>query len=84
MKLILLSAAILAASAVSSAAQRNEPCFEIFRNTTSGPAGAILLNKCTGETWLLVTTGVRGADTASRWYPIKVENVEAVIPSLSR
>jgi hypothetical protein len=79
----MLSVAILAASTLSSAAQRNE-CFEIHRNTTSGPAGAILLNKCTGETWLLVSTTVRGADSASRWYPIKVENVEAVIPSLSR
>jgi hypothetical protein len=52
------------------------PCWEIYRNTTSGPAGSILLNKCTGQTWLLLQGGSAGA-----WYPISVERTQLPVPS---
>jgi hypothetical protein len=32
-------------------------CFDVIANANdSGPAGAILLNRCNGQTWLLVRT----------------------------
>jgi hypothetical protein len=38
--------------------------------------GSILLNKCTGETWLLLTHK-SGDETKFRWYVIKRDEREA-------
>ena len=54
-------------------------CFEIYRNTTSGPNGALLLNKCTGQSWALVGTALGNTGTTVRWYPISVEKAEGVL-----
>ena len=48
------------------------PCFEIYPNSNSGPEGAILLNKCTGQTWLLVGVNT-GYGNTTGWYPIPVD-----------
>jgi hypothetical protein len=54
--------------------QNSAPCFAIYRNTQAGIAGALLLNKCTGQTWALFGMG------PARWYPIPTSNEEYVAP----
>jgi hypothetical protein len=44
--------------------------------TGGGSLGAILLNKCTGESWILIRTSLPNGLTPSRWYPISVEKSE--------
>jgi hypothetical protein len=46
--------ALLILAISMSASSAADSCFEIYRNTTSGAAGALLLNKCTGQSWILV------------------------------
>ena len=55
------------------AGQQN-PCFELYRNPSSGIAGALLLNKCGGQTWVLVGTN------PPRWHPISTSREEFVTP----
>src|SRR4051794_21960710 len=52
-------------------------CFEVYRST-SGPTGAILLNKCTGQSWILIGQG------PSRWYPLPTSNEEYSLPPTQR
>jgi hypothetical protein len=56
-------------SVVAEAAETS--CFEIYRNTTGAPAGAILLNKCTGQTWLLSL-----GNGAGSWFPVAVSKTQ--------
>ena len=62
---------LLAFSAAPSVAAE-EACFEIYPNGKSGPEGAILLNKCTGQSWLLVGVNT-GYGNTSGWYPIPID-----------
>jgi hypothetical protein len=54
--------------------QSSTPCFEIYRNPSPGIAGALLLNKCTGETWFLIGMG------PARWYPVPTSKEEYITP----
>ena len=68
-----LSFAFLLASPFAYAQQQppqNTPCFEIYRNPSAGAAGALLLNTCTGQTWILIGTG------PARWYPLSTTREE--------
>jgi hypothetical protein len=58
---------------VAQSSQQN-PCFELYRNPSAGAAGALLLNKCSGQTWVLIGTG------PVRWYPISTSREEYVAP----
>lgn len=53
-------------------AAAESPCFEIYPNGNSGPEGAILLNKCTGQSWLLVSVN-SGQGNTTGWYPIPID-----------
>jgi hypothetical protein len=49
------------------------PCFELYQNANaSGPEGTILINKCTGETWLLVGVNT-GSGSSFGWHAIPVD-----------
>ena len=61
---IALSLGMFSTSTLGAEIQPTAPCFEISRNTTSGPAGALLVNKCTGETWIFISS------SPPAWYPI--------------
>ena len=54
--------------------QNSAPCFEIYRNPSAGIGGALLLDKCTGQTWMLIGMG------PARWYPIPTSKEEYVAP----
>jgi len=55
-------------------AAQQDPCFEIYRNPSTGIAGALLLNKCGGQTWVLVGTN------PPRWHPISTSREEFIAP----
>ncbi len=62
---------MLAFSAAPAVAEESQ-CFDIYPNSKSGPEGAILLNRCTGQTWLLV--GVNsGYGSKTGWFPIPID-----------
>lgn len=49
----------------------DSPCFEIVASHGDRPAGAILLNRCTGQTWILTRAyGKHSVAVAFRWTPI--------------
>jgi hypothetical protein len=64
---------------VGAFAQQGTQCFDVSRNTTGDPIGAILVNRCTGDTWLLVSN-LQGGNTTVRWYPISRAQGETIIP----
>ena len=61
-----------------------QECFTVVMARANPPAvavgaalGAVLLNRCTGNTWILtITRGPKGS--APRWHPITVESTEYV------
>jgi hypothetical protein len=67
------AAALMLAIATSAGSAAEAPCFELYQNANaSGPEGTILLNKCTGETWLLVTVNT-GSGSSIGWHPIPID-----------
>jgi hypothetical protein len=70
---------LLTLSTVSTGAQQQQPqqqpppgCFtvEMSHSTQGNPQGSILLNSCTGKTWLLLCIRNDSAGCAFRWAPI--------------
>jgi hypothetical protein len=57
-----------------------DECFTVaMTNATGGGSlGSILLDKCTGNTWMLIGTRLPNGATASRWFPITVEKSEGL------
>jgi hypothetical protein len=60
------------AGSTTSVSAADAPCFEIYQSNGSGPEGAILLNKCTGQSWLLVGVNA-GYGNNSGWYSIPID-----------
>ena len=67
--------AMLALPALASAQQQE--CFTVAMTNASGGGslGSILVDKCTGNTWMLVRTQTPNGAT-NRWFPISVEKSE--------
>jgi hypothetical protein len=70
---------LLALSTLPAAAQQQQPqpqpapgCFtvEMSHSTQGNPQGSILLDRCTGKTWLLLCIRNDTAGCAFRWAPI--------------
>jgi hypothetical protein len=74
----ILSLPLLLVFTVAHAQQSGQqnPCFELYRNPSAGIAGALLLNKCSGQTWVLIGP----ASGPARWYPISTSREEYVAP----
>jgi hypothetical protein len=74
---LLLGLAIAEASAQQN---QQKECFTVIMNnsTGGGSLGAILLNKCTGDSWMLIRTTLANGATTNRWYPLSAENSEYV------
>ena len=72
-----LSADVRAQQPNAGSSQRD--CFTVtMTNASGGSLGSILLDKCTGSSWVLARTTLSNGMTANRWYPISVEKGEAV------
>ena len=64
---------MILALSISIGSAAETPCFELYQNANaSGPEGAILLNKCTGETWLLITVNT-GSGSSIGWHSIPID-----------
>ncbi len=76
----LLALATSAAVAEQKDAQQRE-CFTIaMTNATSGGSlGSILLDRCTGNSWVLARTRLGDGRETTRWFPLAVESAEIVI-----
>jgi hypothetical protein len=75
-----LSGSMLLLSTVGLSAQERTPCYEVTAARGESMAfgvGSILLNKCTGEAWVLMMREASDGGTAVRWLPIKVGDGEA-------
>lgn len=91
-KLGIIAAAFLAISCEASSAedQGTRDCFTIVAPpAASGDIpvfgimavmGAIRINKCTGESWMLIKAAPVKGSYSYRWFPIGVMNAEAVWP----
>lgn len=74
--------------ATSAAAQEQKDCYSIATPATSSggqgislsaftnAAGTILLNRCTGQTWILGRTYLSDKTNAYRWFPLSAANGE--------
>jgi len=76
---------VLATGAAGAQQQQQQPqreCFTVVMNhsTGGGSLGAILLDRCTGKTWVLSRTSVGNSGYAPRWHPITVETTESISP----
>jgi hypothetical protein len=69
---------LLAFATVDAGAQQEQAlaqdCFTVAMSVT-GSTGSILLNRCTGNAWLLARTAIPGGYTL-RWHPIMVDENE--------
>jgi hypothetical protein len=63
--------AFMLVMSLSAASAAEPPCFEMYPNG-NGPEGAILLNKCTGQSWLLVGVNTGGGSSLG-WHPIPID-----------
>jgi len=71
-RIVMLAAALLVIGSASATAQEKEKeCYTVTMPPDHGPTGAILLNRCTGQTWVLSYTDA--TKMFSHWYPIPVE-----------
>jgi hypothetical protein len=83
-----LVAIAVSSAAIAQRADQSKPppingdCYWIFRPQSEGFLRSILLNRCTGETWVLqlVRTSDGKYDIA-RWFPLGTEKNEFVIPA---
>jgi hypothetical protein len=66
---------------MDASAQQRECFTVVMSNRTSGDAlGSILLDRCTGNSWILVRVNLSSGSTAFRWSPLSVEKSEVVVP----
>jgi hypothetical protein len=78
----ILSAAACAAEDKPTSDVKAGDCFGVVMPKT-GNAGSILIDRCTGKTWVLARITLREGYTL-RWHPISVESNEYIlIPSLT-
>ena len=66
------AALLMLAISTAPGSAAEAPCFEIYPNSNAGPEGAILLNKCTGQSWLLVSVNTGHGNTTG-WHPIPID-----------
>jgi len=70
---VLLGAALLAnmtgGTAFAQTVPASGPCFDIVDGHSDVSAGQILLNRCTGRSWILTRT-TRNGEVAFRWIAI--------------
>jgi hypothetical protein len=68
------------ASAETAEAQASL-CFDVINvRNTAQPEGAILLNRCTGQTWLLTRNARRGGALGYRWNLLAADGGEISKP----
>ena len=76
----LAALALIVLTGSSAKAQQQSECFVVIMTNSAdaGNLGAIRVNKCTGETWVLSRVTLGSGAFALRWFPINVEKSEAL------
>jgi hypothetical protein len=71
--------ALIALMGESAAAQQAD-CYAVAmtNSTNAGNVGSIMINKCTGDSWVLVRTTLGNGAYTLRWFPITVEKNEVI------
>jgi hypothetical protein len=83
---IILAAGMLVVPAGASAVAESVPgaqqrdCFAVTMNPTA-TLGAILVDKCTGDSWILGRVKPSTDATTLRWFPLSVEKRELLVPN---
>jgi hypothetical protein len=77
-RLCLCAGFLLAPTCAGAQDVQHRECFSVVMNnsTGGGSLGAILIDKCTGNSWILARTSLANGVTTSRWFPITVEKEE--------
>jgi len=75
---VLVSTVNVCAEQPSNASAQRDCFTVIMANPGGGGLGSILLDKCTGNSWVLARAALGNGMTANRWYPISVEKGEAI------
>ena len=77
--------------ALAQATMPENACFQIMATPAgAGPSSAILLDRCTGQTWILArvyqaaTKKGRASNVAYRWEPLSKEATERPLPTQTR
>lgn len=86
MNIILPLAVAVALLTTTTTFAEERTCFDVLNTARAETAssvgmGSILLNKCTGDSWLLLPRKQEDGGTAMRWTPIKRVDTEATISS---
>jgi hypothetical protein len=86
-RLCLCAGLLLALSADAGAeGALQKECFAVTMTNAAGGGslGSILLDKCTGNSWILGRITLSNGATAVRWSPLSVEKSEAVVSAPNR
>ena len=79
--LVLATPAALAEQRDAQQKDAQKECFTIAMSNATGGSnlGSILLDKCTGDSWVLARTRLGDGRETTRWFPLAVEKAEIVI-----
>jgi hypothetical protein len=77
-RLCLCAGFLLAPTCAGAQDAQQRECFSVVMNnsTGGGSLGAILIDKCTGTSWIHARTSLANGVTTTRWFPITVEKGE--------
>jgi hypothetical protein len=83
-RLSCVGAFLALASSLAGAEQKDaqqKECFTVAMTsaTGGGSLGSILLDKCTGNSWVLARTRLGDGRETTRWFPLTVEKAEIII-----
>jgi hypothetical protein len=79
-RIVCAGLSLVVATVAADAQQQRGECFRVMMNPSGGnlALGSILLDQCTGKSWVLTRVNIRGVGATVRWYPITVETTEAI------
>jgi hypothetical protein len=75
---VMIAAGMLVIGATAATAQ-DKDCFSVTSPSQTTP-GAILINRCTGATWILNRVRTNTGTVVIRWFPLSTEQAEAIEP----
>ena len=76
-----LLSTMIGGTALAQTVPAGGPCFDIVDGHADSSGGQILLNRCTGRSWILTRT-TRNGDVAFRWVAIAPPSSESVVSPL--
>jgi len=75
---VVFAAGMLVIGAAAATAQEKD-CFSVT-SPAQATLGSILINRCTGATWILNRVRTNTGTVVIRWFPLSTEQAEAIEP----